>query len=82
MLTCREVTKLVSESMESRLSWRKRIGMRIHFMMCVSCARYRRQILLIHELIRDYLSPEGDDHLSPESRERMKRAIKEAERKK
>ncbi len=69
MLTCREVTKLVSESMESRLSWRKRVGMRIHFMMCVSCSRYRQQIILIRELIHNYLSEEEGrtdvgDHLS------------------
>ena len=84
MLTCREVTKLVSESMESRLSWRKRVGMRIHFMMCVSCARYRRQLFTIRKLIHNYLSEEesqtdAGDHLSPESRQRMKRALKDAE---
>ncbi len=84
MLTCREVTKLVSESMDGSLPWRKRIGIRIHFMMCVSCARYRRQMLLIRELIRDYLSEaesanDAGDRLSPEARRRMKEALKAAE---
>ncbi len=86
MLTCREVTRLVSESMDSSLPWRKRIGIRLHFMMCISCTRYHRQLLLIRELIRNYLSEEESatdvrDKLSPESRQRMKQALKDAESK-
>jgi hypothetical protein len=55
-------------------------------MMCVSCTRYHRQMLLIRELIRNYLSQEESatdvrDQLSPESRQRMKQALKDAESK-
>lgn len=83
MLTCREVSRLVSESMESSLPWRQRFGLRLHFMICVSCARYHHQTLLIRELIRNYLSEEeseadAGDRLSTESKERMKKALKDA----
>jgi len=86
MLTCREVTQLVSESMDSKLPRRKMIALRFHFMMCVSCSRYLRQTRLIRELIRHYLSQEESTtdiryQLSSKGRQKMKQAIQDAKSK-
>jgi hypothetical protein len=77
MLTCKEVSKLVSESLEQGVPWRKRIGMQIHLMMCEYCSRFKRQMLFLRRLSR--LMPEDPaegtpdaPHLSDEARRRIK----------
>ena len=49
MLSCKDVTKLLSESMDRSLPLGKRIGVRLHLLICKFCARYKRQLLLIRE---------------------------------
>ena len=49
MLSCKDVTRLISESMDTSLPIGKRIGMRLHLLMCKFCSRYERQLLLIRD---------------------------------
>ena len=44
MLTCKEVSELVSRSMEQRLPLGTRLAMRLHMLMCRSCAAYEHQV--------------------------------------
>lgn len=83
MLSCKEVPRLVSESLDRKLSLRQRIAMRIHLFMCKLCARYERQIHFIKRATRWYtsknaFSPEslGPSSLSSEARERMKQHLR------
>lgn len=82
MLSCRDVTQLISESMDTSLPIGKRIGVRVHLLMCKFCARYERQLLLIREMLRR-LVPEGgkdggpaEETLSVEARERIKKSLR------
>src|SRR4030067_30317 len=59
MLSCKAVTQLISESMDRSLPLGKRIGVRIHLLMCLFCARYERQLLLIRETVRRLVAVEG-----------------------
>jgi hypothetical protein len=59
MLSCKDVTKLVSESMDRSLPLGKRAGVRLHLLVCRFCERYRRQLLLLRETAR-YLGLEGE----------------------
>jgi hypothetical protein len=43
MLSCREVTRLVLEGEERSLGAFERIGMRLHWLICDACARFKRQ---------------------------------------
>ena len=65
--------------MDRTLPLHHRMFIRIHILMCKYCARFRRQLLLLREAARKMdLSPEALDAavgLSPEARERMKKAI-------
>lgn len=45
MLSCREATRLVARSMEQRLTWKERLALRFHLMMCDVCRRYRDQLI-------------------------------------
>ena len=82
MLSCKDVTQLISESMDTSLPVGKRIGVRIHLLMCRFCARYERQLLLIRETLRRLVATEEEpggpsrESLSVEARERIKRSLR------
>lgn len=82
MLSCKDVTKLLSESMDHSLPLGKRIGVRLHLIICKWCARYERQLLLIRETAMRLAATVGapgesfGDTLSEEARERIRQFIK------
>jgi len=82
MLSCRDVTQLLSESMDASLPIGKRIGMRLHLLMCKFCSRYERQLLLIRETVRRLAATEekpGEspgETLSEEAKERIRKSLR------
>ena len=81
MLTCKEVSHLVSESLDHRLPLRQRMGVRLHLMMCGMCRAYRDQILLLRRILHLYSKADDventpDENLSDEARQRIKDALK------
>jgi hypothetical protein len=81
MLSCKDVTKLLSESMDATLPIGKRIGVRLHLLICRFCARYKRQLLLIRETARRLAAIEEApmlqalEPLSEEARERIRKIL-------
>lgn len=70
--TCKEVSHLTSQAMDESLTWRKRLGFRLHLLVCVWCRRNQEQLHLIRDLARKQSSSEfGQAKLSAEARERM-----------
>src|SRR5258707_13545085 len=41
---CREVVRILSQSMDSKLSLTMRIKLRIHYLICAWCQRYEKQL--------------------------------------
>ncbi len=82
MFNCKEVTRMVSESLDRELPFYQRIGIRMHLLMCKLCSRYRRQLLLLRETIRLQAASSEDTEsaivLPPGTRERIKRSIRNA----
>ncbi|MFC1863963.1 zf-HC2 domain-containing protein, partial [Thermodesulfobacteriota bacterium] len=80
MFNCREVTRLVSESLDRKLPLSQRIGVRIHLFMCKVCPEAKKQLLFIREAMRrlsaENMISESDGFLSPEARDRIKLALK------
>lgn len=79
MYDCKEVTQMVSESLDRKLPLHQRMGIRVHLFMCKFCSRYRRQLLILREAIR-LQERLGEDKgspiaLPPEARERIKRSF-------
>ena len=58
MLSCKDVTQLISESMDHSLPLGRRIGVRFHLLICKFCARYERQLLQIRETVRRLVATE------------------------
>lgn len=84
MLSCREASRLVSEGLDHELSWKKRLMLRFHLVMCRNCSRVRRQIEGLDRLVRgrsERVEPvDPTTKLSPAARERIKAAARDAER--
>lgn len=81
MLTCKDATRLISERQERPLGFRERLGLRMHILMCVYCRRFERQIELMRKAMRVLgrrvrADTEGAD-LTPEARERIRKALAE-----
>jgi hypothetical protein len=81
MLSCKDVTPLISRSMDTSLPVGKRIGVRIHLLICRFCARYEKQLLLIRETVRRVVAAEelpggpSAEALSEDARGRIRQAL-------
>ncbi len=51
MFKCKDISHLISRSMDQKLPLRIRIGIKFHLMMCHLCLRYKKQLELIHKAI-------------------------------
>jgi hypothetical protein len=82
MLSCKDVTQLISESMDRSLPLRKRIGVRVHLLICKFCARYERQLLIIRDTVRRLVATEETaggplgETLSEEAKERIRKSLR------
>lgn len=82
MLSCREATRLASESLDRRLSWRERLRLRMHFFLCEACTIARRRMLFLRQAARRFQQRESDDvptvvRLSETARVRIQHALDE-----
>lgn len=81
MMNCREATQLISESLDRELPFRQRTALRWHVFMCKFCARYRRQLRFLREVMRRYSEEVDEERLFPDltlpagARERMKHLL-------
>ena len=78
MPSCKEISQLVSASMDEKLPLRKRLSIRLHLVMCDLCRRYEKQLHLLRGGGRHYANPEEneiEDSLSSEARERLQRKL-------
>ncbi|MGZ9163236.1 MAG: anti-sigma factor family protein [Candidatus Deferrimicrobiaceae bacterium] len=81
MLSCKDVTRLLSESMDHSLPIGRRVGVRFHLLICKFCARYEGQLLLIRETVRRLAAMEDAygfltiERLSEEAKERIRKSL-------
>ena len=47
IFNCKDVSYLISRSMDKKLPLRTRVGIKIHLMMCKLCSRYEKQLLIL-----------------------------------
>lgn len=65
MLSCKDVCYVVSESLDRKLSWRERLRVKIHLLMCAACQRMVRQMELLRTAARHCRSTD-EEALHPE----------------
>ncbi|WP_374680867.1 zf-HC2 domain-containing protein [Accumulibacter sp.] len=54
MLTCREVTQLLSEEHDRPLTLAERLRLRVHLAMCQGCANFKKQMNFLHAACRQF----------------------------
>ncbi|MBN1674569.1 MAG: zf-HC2 domain-containing protein [Kiritimatiellae bacterium] len=82
MLSCKDVTRLVSEALDRDLPLHQRLGVRLHFLFCRVCALYKRQLLILRDLIRRAVArfeSSAPVSLPPDARERIRQSIRESQ---
>ncbi|MNJ78886.1 hypothetical protein D3C77_767520 [compost metagenome] len=77
MLTCKELVARSSNLLDGELSFRERMAMRRHLMLCRNCRRFIKQMKLTQAVLRhmpDASGAEVDDlaeHLAQKRRESL-----------
>lgn len=56
MLSCKQASELVSQSLDRSLTMRERMSVRLHLLICAACARFSRQLAFIQTTIEKFVS--------------------------
>lgn len=76
---CHDITRLISQSLDQPLPLRTRIAMRVHYLICVWCERYRDQLRLLRKVMKS-CREDGEEKnrggLSPDARTKLKIALR------
>jgi len=75
-LTCQDITRLVSESMDRTLPLTQRIKIRIHLGMCKYCARFEKQVHFLRNVCRKHEELPSATTLSAQARDRIRHALR------
>ena len=54
MLSCQEVSRLLSQGQDRSLSWRERVKLQLHLRVCTACTRFARQLAAMREAMERY----------------------------
>jgi len=60
MLSCKDVTHLVSQSMDRKLGWFERVGLYLHLKICDGCRNFSAQMAFIRRAARQLSDRESE----------------------
>ncbi|MDT8388137.1 MAG: zf-HC2 domain-containing protein [Thiogranum sp.] len=84
MLSCKDASVIVSDSLDRKLSLHERLSLKLHLMMCNACQRMAGQMQILHAVSLYYrTATEEDSHLkqvtlSKEASERILERLQSA----
>jgi len=78
MLSCKEVSLLVSQSYDAKLTWRQRLAVRLHLLVCEACRRFAQQMQFLRRAGQAFSGrpQDGGGSLSPSARERIRNSLR------
>jgi hypothetical protein len=53
MLSCKDVSHLVSQGLDRRLGWWERARVRLHLAICDGCTNFKRQMDFLRRAVRE-----------------------------
>jgi hypothetical protein len=78
--TCAEMSRLASQSLDRPLPLGLRLRMRLHYVICVWCARYLKHLRFLHRAaprLVEHEHPHLSRPLSAEAKQRMVQKLRE-----
>jgi len=54
MISCKDVSRLVSRMQDTRLTFWERTALRLHLSVCAACQRFEKQIGFLRTAMRRY----------------------------
>ena len=76
--TCKETSRLLTRTIDGRLSWWERLQMRLHISVCRNCSIFERQLQQMARWLG--LWKEKGNGLPEEARRRIQEKLEEKER--
>jgi len=61
MLTCKEVSRLVSQGLDRKLGFGERVALRLHLAICEGCANFSGQMQFLRRAARGLATAEDAD---------------------
>jgi hypothetical protein len=52
MLTCKEVSRLVSQGLDRRLGFIERLRLRVHLAICGGCSNFKKQVEFLRKAVK------------------------------
>lgn len=82
MMSCKDMSELISLAQDQRLSIRQKMMLRMHLFFCEACSRFDKQIRFLNRAMENYVQnhSSGDDtkkSLPEDAKERIRRALDE-----
>ncbi len=79
MLSCKQASRLISQSLDRPLNWRERCGLKLHLALCDACRQFSRQLAWLRIALRRFTQQAADDEnvrLPAEARERILQVLR------
>jgi len=76
---CREVVKILSDSLEQPLPLSMRFKLRVHYMICAWCQRYEKQLHQIRRFagkLPEHIDQCSREQLPEDAKQRMKESLR------
>lgn len=80
-LPCRDITALISRSMDTSLPFRERFSVKLHLCYCRACRHYTKQVKLLRDALRRAIDTAAETGppplpgLSDEARRRIEESL-------
>lgn len=82
MWTCKQVSRTLADHRYWNLPFHRRLGLKIHVLLCAVCGKYNRQVMMMQETAHAFSKHELDDppkgdaeRLSESAREKIRQAL-------
>jgi Putative zinc-finger len=78
MLSCKQASQLVSQSLDRKLNTRERFALKLHLFICKYCTRFSQQLVAMRvAMLRNRQTVENDTNvtLSTEAKARITQAL-------
>lgn len=81
MLNCKQASALMSQAMDETLPFGKKMALKLHLFICHGCTNFSSQIYLLRQAARSLGKCQAclDLRLSDEAKQRIARALRDAE---